>query len=92
VAEEAGVTTGDDELAVTEAEGVAAGDGELADPVPVAVFGVAVGLARVVGLGVLAERDVSGGEVAGAGPGEAETGVVAGVTPTVAAGGGLTRR
>lgn len=88
------MSTGDDELAGTEAEaeGDPAGDGELADPVPVAVFDVAVGLARVVGRGVLAARDVSGGEVAGAGTGEAETGVVAGVTPTVAAGGGLTRR
>jgi hypothetical protein len=73
-----------------EAEGVPAGDGELADPVPVAAFGVVVGLARVVGFGVVADGDVEAGEVAGAG--EAEDGVVTGVTTTVAAGGGLTRR
>ena len=35
---------------------------------------------------------VAGGDVAGSGAGEAEDGVVAGVTPTVAAGGGLMSR
>jgi hypothetical protein len=44
---------------------------------------VGFGVARAVGLGVVADGDVVGG---------AEDGVVAGVTPTVAAGGGLTRR
>ena len=45
-----------------------------------------VGVAREVGLGV-----VVGGDVVGTGPGEVE-GTVAGVTPPVAAGGGLTSR
>jgi len=86
VAEEAGVTTGEDEFAGTkaEAEGVPPGDPELDGAVPVAV-GVAVGVALAVGFGV-----VAGGDVAGAG--EAEDGIVTGVTTTVAAGGGLTSR
>jgi hypothetical protein len=81
VAEEAGVTTGEDELEGTgaEAEGVPAGDAELAGLVLVAGFG----LARAVGLGVVADGDVVGA---------AEDGVVAGVTPTVEAGGGLKSR
>jgi hypothetical protein len=89
VAEGAGVTTKEGELAGTgaEAEGVPAGDVELAGLVPVAGFGVVVGLAWAVGLEV-----VTDGDVVGTGAGEAEDGVVAGVTTTVAAGGGLTRR
>lgn len=46
-----------------------------------------VGVAREVGLGV-----VVGGDVVGTGPGEVEGCTVAGVTPLVAAGGGLTSR
>jgi hypothetical protein len=85
VAEGAGVTPGEGELAGTgaEAEGVPAGDAELAELVPVAVVGVVVGLALAVGLGVVADGD---------GVGEYEDGVVAGVPPTVAAGGGLMSR
>jgi hypothetical protein len=45
------------------------------------------GLVWAVGRGV-----VAGGDVAGSGAGEAEDGVVAGVTPTVAAGSGLMSR
>jgi hypothetical protein len=83
VAELAGVATVEGELAGTgaEAEGVAAEDAEVA------------GLVWVVGLGV-----VTDGDVVGSGEGEAGVGVaagddvVAGVTPTVAAGGGLMSR
>jgi hypothetical protein len=87
VAEGAGVTTGEGELAGTraEAEVVPAGDAELSGVVLVAGFGVVAGLVLVVGLGVVADGD-------GVGDGEAEDGVVAGVTPTVAAGGGLMSR
>jgi len=89
VAEEAGVTTGEDAFAGTEAEGVPPGDPELAGAVPVAGFGVAVGV--VVGLALaVGFCVVAGGDVAGAG--EAEDGIVTGVTTTVAAGGGLTSR
>jgi len=79
------VTTGEGESAGTEPEpeGVPAGDAELVGPVSVAGFGVVVGLALAVGFGVAAGRDV-----AGAGEGEAEDGVVTGVTTTVAAGDG----
>jgi hypothetical protein len=82
VAEGAGVPTGEDEFAETgaEAEGVPAGDAELVGLVPVAGFAVVVGLAGAVGRGVVV------------GAGEADDGVVAGVTLTVAAGGGLTSR
>jgi len=85
VAEEAGVTAVEGELPGTgaEAEGVPAGEAELPDLVPVAGFGVVVGLAWAVGLEV-----VTDGDVVGTGAGEAEDGV----TTTVAAGGGLTRR
>jgi hypothetical protein len=79
------VTTGEDELAGMEAEGVPAGDAELPGVVPVAGFGVVAGLVLAAGLGVVADGD-------GVGVGEAEDGVPAGVTPTVAAGGGLTSR
>jgi hypothetical protein len=84
VAEGAGVPTGEGEFAETgaESDGVPAGDAELVGLVLVAGFGVVVGLARAVGLGV----------VAGTGVGEAEDGVAAGGTPTVAAGGGLMSR
>ena len=96
VAEEAGVTTGEDEFpgteAEVEAEGVPAGDAEFAGLVLVAGFGVVVGLAWAVGLAVVADGDVADGEVAGTGAGEAEDGVVAGVTTTVAAGSGLISR
>jgi hypothetical protein len=87
VAEGAGVTTKEDELAGTgaEAEGVSAGDVELAGLVPVAGFGVVAGLALAVGLGVVAE-----GDGVGAAAGEAEDGVVAG--GTVPAGVGLMSR
>jgi hypothetical protein len=80
------VTTGEGELAgtVAEAEGVPAGDdAELPGVVPVAAVGVVAGLVLAVGLGVVADGD-------GVGAGEAEDGVVAGVTPTV--GGGLMSR
>ena len=79
------MTTGEDELAGMEAEGVPAGDAELPGVVPVAGFGVVAGLVLAAGLGVVADGD-------GVGVGEAEDGVPAGVTPTVAAGGGLTSR
>jgi hypothetical protein len=81
--------TGEGEFAGTgsEAEGVPVGDAELAGLVSVPGFGVVVGLALAVGLFVAA-----GGDVVGPGAGEAEDGAVAGVTPTVAAGGGLTSR
>jgi hypothetical protein len=75
VAEEAGVTTGEGELAGTEAECVPVGDAELGGLV------VAAGPCVVVV-----------GDVAGTGAGVAENGVVAGVTPVVAAGGGLNSR
>jgi hypothetical protein len=89
VAKGVGVPTGEGEFAGTgaEAEGVPAADAELVGLVSVAGFGVVVGLARAVGLGV-----VVGGDVAGTGAGEAEDGVVAGMTLTVAAGGGLMSR
>jgi hypothetical protein len=77
VAEGAGVTTGEGELEGTGAE---------AEGVP-AGDAELVGLALAVGLGVVADGD--GADV---GAVEAEDGVVAGVTPTVAAGGGLMRR
>jgi hypothetical protein len=82
VAKGAGVPTGEGELAGTgaEAEGVPTADAELVGLVSVAGFGVVVGLARAVGLGVVV------------GAGEAEDGVVAGVTLTVGAGGGLMSR
>jgi hypothetical protein len=81
--------TGEGEFAGTgaEAEGVPAGDAELVGLVSVAGFGVVADLAWAVGLGV-----VVGGDVTGTGAGEAEDGVVAGVTPTVATGGGLISR
>jgi hypothetical protein len=81
------VTPGEGEFAGTgaEAEGVPTGDAELAGVVPVAGFGVVAGLVLAVGLGVVADGD-------GVGVGEAEDGVVAWVTPTVAAGGGLMSR
>jgi hypothetical protein len=87
-AQGAGVTTGEGELAGTgsEAEDVPAGDAELADLVPVAGFGVVADLAWAVGLGV------ADGDGVGTGVGEAEDGVAAGLTPTVAAGGGLISR
>ncbi len=83
------MSTGEGEFAGAgaEAEGVSVGDAELAGLVSVAGFGVVVGLAWAVGLGV-----VVNGDVAGSGAGETEDGVVAGVTPTVAAGGGLISR
>ena len=59
---------------------------ELADLVPVAGFGVVADLAWAVGLGV------ADGDGVGTGVGEAEDGVAAGLTPTVAAGGGLMSR
>jgi hypothetical protein len=87
VPEGAGVTTGEGGLAGmgVEAEGVPAGDAELPGVVPVAGVGVVAGLVLAVGLGVVADGDRVGA-------GEAEDGVVAGVTPTVAAGGGLMSR
>jgi hypothetical protein len=87
-AEGAGVTAGEGELAGTgaEAEDVPAGDAELAGLVPVAGFGVVADLAWAVGLGV------ADGDGVGTGVGEAEDGVAAGLTPTVAAGGGLMSR
>ncbi|MGP7996601.1 MAG: hypothetical protein ACLPKI_04595 [Streptosporangiaceae bacterium] len=75
------MTTGVDEFA--RAGLVAVGDADLAGVVPVAGFGVA----SAVGLG-----EVVGGAVVGTGAGAAEDGVVAGVTPVVAAGGGLTSK
>jgi hypothetical protein len=88
VAAGAGVTTGEGELAGTgaEAEDVPAGDAELAGLVPVAGFGVVADLAWAVGLGV------ADGDGVGTGVGEAEDGVAVGLTPTVAAGGGLLSR
>jgi hypothetical protein len=85
VPEGAGVTTGEGELAGmgAEAEGVPARDAELPGVDPVA--GVVAGLVLAVGLGVAADGDTVGA-------GEAEDGVVAGGTPTVAAGGGLVSR
>jgi hypothetical protein len=82
------VTAGEGELAGmgSEAEGVPAGDAELAGLVPVAGFRVVAGLAWAVGL------EVADGDGVGTGVGEAEDGVVAGLTPTVAAGGGLMSR
>jgi hypothetical protein len=87
VAEGSGVTTGEGEFAETgaEPEGVPVGDDELAGLVLVVGFGVLVGLALVVGFGVVVGGDVEG-------VGEAEDGVAAGLTPTVAAGGGLMSR
>lgn len=88
VPEGAGVTTVEGELAEmgAEAEGVLAGDdAELPGVDPVAGVGVVAGLVLAVGLGVVADGDRVGA-------GEAEDGVVAGVTPTVAAGGGLMSR
>jgi len=87
VPEGAGVTTGDGELAGmgAEAEGVPARDAELPGVDPVAGVGVVAGLVLAVGLGVAADGDRVGA-------GEAEDGVVAGVTPTVAAGSGLMSR
>ena len=81
--------TGEGEFAGTgtEAEGVPAADAELAGLVAVAGLGVVACFAWAVGLGV-----VVGGDVAGTGAGEAEDGVVAGMTSTVAAGGGLMSR
>ena len=81
------MTTKEGEFAGTgaEAEGVPAGDAEPAGLVPVAGFGVVVGLALAVGLGAVAE-----GDGVGVGAGEAEDGVVAGVT--VAAGACLMSR
>jgi hypothetical protein len=82
------VTAGEGELAGmgSEAEGVPAGDAELAGLVPVAGFGVVAGLAWTVGL------EVADGDGVGVGVGDAEDGVAAGVTPTVAAGGGRMSR
>ena len=85
VAEGAGVTTEEDDFAGAGVGRGPAGDTELRG-LPLAVgFGVLVGLVCAVGLGVAAGGDV-------AGPDEAEDGVVAGVTPVVMAGGGLTSR
>ena len=85
VAEGAGVTTAEDDFAGVVAGCVPAGDTELRGLPPVLGFGVIVGLVCAVGLGVAA-----GGDAAGAGG--AGDDVVAGVTPLVAAGGGLTSR
>ena len=75
------MTTGEGEFAEAgaETEDVPVGDAELAGLVLVVGFGVLVGFGVVVG-----------GDVEGAG--EAEDGVVVGVTTTVAAGGGLKSR
>jgi len=81
------VATREGELAGTEAKGVPVADAELAGLVWVAGFGVVAGLDRAAGPGV-----VVAGDVAGTGAGEAEDGIVTGMTPTVAAGGGLTSR
>jgi len=78
VAEGVGVTTGEDDFAGTVGTGV--------EGVPPGDAELA-GLVPVVGFGVMV-----GGDVVGTVAGEAEDGVVAGVTPTVAAGGGLTSR
>jgi hypothetical protein len=75
---------------VAEGAGVTTGEGEFAGTeAEGALAGDAerAGLVSAVGLSV-----VAGGDVAGTGAGEAEDGVVAGVTPTVAAGGGLMSR
>jgi hypothetical protein len=77
VAEGVGVTTGEGEFAEAGAE---------TEGVPVGDAELA-GLVLVVGFGV-----VVGGAVVSTGAGEAEDGIVAGVTPTVAAGGGLMSR
>jgi hypothetical protein len=67
-------------------EGESAGTGAEAEGVP-AGDAELVRLDLVAGVGV-----VVGGDVVGTGAGEAEDGAVAGVTPTVAAGGGLMSR
>jgi hypothetical protein len=85
VAEGTGVTAEEDDFAGAGVGRVPAGDTELRGR-PLAVgLGVIVGLVCAVGLGVAAAGDL-------AGAGQAEDGVVAGVTPVVAAGGGLTSR
>jgi hypothetical protein len=75
---------------VAEGAGVTTGEGEFAgtgaECVPAGDAGLG-GLVSAVGLSV-----VVGGDVVGAGAGEAEDGVVAGVMPMVAAGGGLMSR
>jgi len=77
---------------VAEEVGVTAGEGEFEGMVSEAE-GVPEGDAELAGLVLVAGFGVVvGGGVVGTGAGEAEDGVVAGVTPTVAAGGGLTRR
>ena len=94
------MTAGVGELAGTgaETEGAAAEDAEVGGPVPVAGFGVVAGLVWAVGVGALADGGVAAGEVLGSGAGEAGVGVaagddvLAGLTMTVSAGGGLTSR
>lgn len=81
VAEGAGVTTGEGDAAGAGVGRVPAGDTEFRGFPSAVGFGVIVGLVCAVGL--------AGGDVTGADEGE---GVVAGVTPVVAAGGGLTSR
>jgi hypothetical protein len=71
-------------VGVTTGEGEFAGTGAEVEGVP-AGDAELVGLVLAVGLGVVADGD-------GVGAGEAEDGVVAGVTPTVAAGSGLMSR
>jgi hypothetical protein len=85
VAEGAGVTAEVDDVAGAGVGRVPAGDTEFRGLPSAVDFGVIVGLVCAVGLGV-----ADGGDVVGAGV--AEDGVVAGVTPVVAAGGGLTSR
>jgi hypothetical protein len=77
---------------VAEGVGVTAGEGEFAGMASEAE-GVPAGDAELAGLVLVAGFGVVvGGDVVGTGAGEAEDGGVAGVTPTVAAGSGLTRR
>jgi hypothetical protein len=71
-------------VAVTTGEGEFAGTGVGRVPAGDAEL---AGLVSAVGFGV-----VAAGGVVDTGAGEAEDGAVAGVTPTVAAGGGPTRR
>ncbi len=79
------MTAEEDDFAGAGVGRVPAGDPELRGLPSAVGFGVIVGLVCAVGLGVAA-----GGDVAGAGG--AGDDVVAGVTPLVAAGGGLTSR
>ena len=83
VAEGAGLTTEDGDVAGAGAGRVPAGDTELRGRVPAVGFGVLAGLVRAVGFGVAA-----GGDVVAAG--KAGAVVAAGVTAAVC--GGLTIR